>query len=335
MLNRLSSKFLKLMIIILLLGWAIPAFAESKEIRVGHFPNVAHAPALVGRANQHFEKKFADTAAIRWKTFNAGPEAIEALFAGAIDILYVGPNPAINGYVRSHGEALRVVAGVAGGGAAFVVRSGSGIERFEDIQGKRVATPQKGNTQDVALRYLMSQKGLKPRTQGGDVDIFNLSGGDQITAFSKGEIDALWTVEPWVSRLVSEADGKILFEESELWPEGKYATTLLAVRKKFIDEHPDWIEKWVKGHVEIIDWINSHYTEAKQIFNEELQRETGKSLPPTYLEQSFTRITFTSDPMESQVLESAKRASTVGYLKKDEVELSKLFDLSFMKKDKD
>ena len=252
---------------------------EPVRTRVGHFPNVAHAPALVAHATAHFEKIFGDSVKIDWKTFNTGPEAIEALFAGEIDILYVGPNPAINGFIRSKGEALRAIAGVASGGAALVIRPDAHIERFEDIQEKRVASPQKGNTQDVALLHLMREKGLAPRTQGGTVEVFNISGGDQITAFVKGQVDAIWTVEPWVSRLVSEANGKILFEEKELWPDGKYATTLLVVRKKFMDQHPDWVQKWVSGHVEITNYINENLQEAKEIFNKELQYETGKFLP--------------------------------------------------------
>ena len=162
------------------------------------------------------------------------------------------------------------------------------------------------------------------------MEIFHIAGGDQITAFVKGQIDALWTVEPWVSRLVAEAKGKILFEENELWPEGKYATTLLVVRKKFKEEHPELIEEWVRGHVEIIRWLTDHLTEAKQIFNEELARETGKPLPPAYLDGSFRRIAFTQDPMESQVLEAAERAFQIGYLGRVKVDLSNLFDLSFL-----
>lgn len=308
------------------------ASAKSIEIRVGHFPNVTHAPALIARALQLFELRFEEGASIQWKTFNAGPEAIEALFAGAIDILYVGPSPAINGYVRSQGEALRIVAGVASGGAGFVVRQGSGIERFEDIKGERVATPQKGNTQDVALRYLMKEKGLASKDQGGDVEIFRISGGDQITAFLKGQVDAIWTVEPWLTRLTAEANGKILFEEGELWPEGKYATTVLVVRKKFMEEHPDLVAQWVKAHMENIEWIANHFTQAKQLFNQEFERETGKALPPGYLDRFFARIVFTAEPMESELLESAQRAYEIGYLGKKRPDLSSLYDLSFLKK---
>ena len=299
-------------------------------VRVGHFPNVTHAPALIACATSHFEKIFSESAKIDWKTFNAGPEAIEALFAGEIDLLYVGPNPAINGFVRSKGEALRIIAGVASGGAAFVIREGSQIKQFEDIRGKRVAAPQKGNTQDVALFHLMKQKGLSSRSQGGDVEVFNLSGGDQITAFGKKQVDAIWTVEPWVSRLVSETNGKILFEEKELWPDGKYATTVLVARKKFMDQHPDLVQKWIKGHNEITNYINKNLKEAKEIFNKELQYETGKFLPVAYLDSSFEKIVFTDDPMQSSVQELAKRANEIGYLGKNTVDLTNLYELSFL-----
>ncbi len=305
-------------------------FSAEAKIRIGHFPNVTHAPALIAQATENFKQTMDEEIQIEWMVFGAGPEAIEALFANAIDLLYVGPNPAVNGYVKSNGKALKIIAGVATGGSAFVVRSDSGILRFEDIKGKRVASPQKGNSQDVALRHLMREHNLSSTDQGGDVTIFNLTGGDQITAFFKNQVDAIWTVEPWVSRLISEANGKILFEEETLWPEGKYATTVLVARKQFMDEHPELVAQWVKSHLENIKWINRNLTEAKRIFNEELKREIGKPLPPDYLDRSFARIVFTTDPMEREVLESADWAFANGYLGRTKPDLSELYDLSFL-----
>ena len=211
-----ASRLLAMTILLLFFSHGKSFSGQSQKIRVGHFSNVTHAPALIARATQHFEARLGDGVLVEWKTFNAGPEAIEALFAGAIDILYVGPNPAVNGYVRSQGEALRILAGVARGGSGFVVRSDSGINQFEAIRGKRVSSPQKGNSQDVALHYWMRKKGLIPKTEGGDVEVFHIAGGDQITAFLKGQVDAAWTVEPWLTRLSAEASGRILFEEGEL-----------------------------------------------------------------------------------------------------------------------
>ena len=312
------------------MGEMKPASADLQKVRVGHFPNITHAQALIGRATGRFEKAFDKRVEIEWKTFNAGPAAIEALFAGAIDILYVGPNPVLSGFVRSNGEALRVITGVASGGSAFVVRPDAGIEKFEDIRGKRVASPQIGNSQDVALRYLMKQKGLAPRSLGGDVDVLQLSGGDQLIAFSKKQVDAIWTVEPMVSRLVSEAGGEVLFDEKELWPNGEYPTAILVARRKFLEEHPDWVRRWLKVHIEITDWIGEHPDQAKKLVNEELKELTGELLPETYLDESFKRIRFTSDPMQSEVYESARRAFEIRFLGKEKVNLDRLYDLSFL-----
>ena len=318
-------------IAIVLLFWTNTwGFAESQKIRVGHFPNVTHAPALIARATRHFEKVFESETQIQWKMFNAGSLAIEALFAGEIDLLYTGPNPAINGFVRSDGQALRIIAGTASGGSAFVVRKDSEINRFEEIKGKRVATPQIGNSQDVALRSLMTKYNLVPRTKGGDVDIFNIVSGDQLTVLSRGEVDGIWTVEPWVSRLVSEANGKILFDEKELWPDDQYATVLLVVRKRFLEKQPELVQKWLDTHIKIIEWINQNTEEAKLIFNEELKRETGKPLPRIYLDQCFKRIRFTEDPMTASVFKSAERAAAIGFLGRKEIDLKNLYDLSFL-----
>ena len=327
---RFAGLAMTVFLFLFLFQSASPILAAEQKIRVGHFPNVTHAPALIARTTSHFEKAFGSEVKIEWKTFNAGPEAVEALFASELDLLYVGPNPAVNGFIRSKGEALQIIAGVASGGAAFLVRNDAGIERFEDIKGKRVSAPQKGNTQDVALQHLMKEKGLAPKNKGGDVEIFHIGGGDQITALSRAQVDGIWTVEPWVSRLVSEANGKVLFEEKDLWPNGAYATTVLVASKKFLDTNPEAVQKWIDGHVEITKYLNENLREAKAMFNKELQFETGKALPDAYLDQSFERIQFTADPMESSVQESAKRAADIGYLGKNNADLNGLYDLTFL-----
>lgn len=326
-----ASKIIILFFIVT--GLIIPKIsfaAESAKIRAGHFSTVTHAPALIGRAQGKFEEALKNKATIDWKIFNAGPLAIEGVFAGEIDILYVGPNPAINGFVKSRGQALRILSGVASGGSAFVVRPESDIEKFEDIKGKRVVTPQLGNTQDVALRYLMKEKNLKSKTAGGNVEIFNLNGGEQITVLSKGDVDAVWTVEPLVSRLEAEAGGKILFDEKELWPNGQYATAVLVVRKKFLDEHPELVQEWVNTHVEIIRWMKKNPEEAKKIFNAELKRETGAALLPQYLDSSFKRIEFTYSPLEDELKEAARQAFAVGFLGRVEPNLNGIYDLKFV-----
>jgi len=187
-------------------------------VRVGAFPNITHPQPMVGKANGYFEKALGPQVKIDWKTFNAGPSAIEALFAGAIDMAYIGPNPTINGYVRSHGEALQVVAGAASGGAALVVRADSGIVKPEDFHGKKIATPQQGNTQDVALRAWLKAHGMKSMDKGGDVRVMPMANPDQLTLFLKKDLDAAWAPEPWATRLIREGNGRLFLNESDLWP---------------------------------------------------------------------------------------------------------------------
>src|SRR5438270_5707976 len=252
--------------------------AQTTVIRVGAFPNITHAQPMIGKANGWFEKALGPNVKIEWQSFNAGPSAIEALFAGAIDMTYVGPNPAINGYVRSNGEALRIVAGATSGGAALVVRGDSGINGPQDFHGKRIASPQQGNTQDVALRAWLKSNGLKTRDKGGDVVVMPIANPDQLTLFLKKGIDAAWAPEPWASRLVHEANGRIFLDERTLWPNGQFLTTELIVSTKFLQSHPDLVRKWLAAHVELTDWINGHTAEAKQILNQQIQKETGKAL---------------------------------------------------------
>src|ERR1700752_2832014 len=235
------------------------AFGQSVvTVRVGAFPNITHAQAMVGKANAAFEKAMGPNVKIEWKSFNAGPSAIEALFAGAIDMTYIGPNPTISGYVRSNGEALRVVAGAASGGAALVVRNDSGISKPSDFHGKKVASPQLGNTQDVALRAWLKANGLKTTDKGGDVQIVPLANPDQLTLFLKKDLDAAWAPEPWATRLIREGNGRLFLDERTLWPGGQFICANLIVSPKFLRDHPDVVKNWLRAHVELTEWINSH-----------------------------------------------------------------------------
>lgn len=302
--------------------------AQTTVIRVGAFPNITHAQPMIGKANGSFEKAMGPNVKIEWQSFNAGPSAIEALFAGAIDMTYVGPNPAINGYVRSNGEALRIIAGATSGGAALVVRGDSGINKAEDFHGKRVASPQLGNTQDVALRAWLKSKGLKTRDKGGDVEVMPIANPDQLTLFLKKEIDAAWAPEPWASRLVHEAAGRIFLDERTLWPNGQFLTTELVVSTKFMQLHPDLVKNWLKAHIELTDWINSHNAEAKQILNQQIQKETGKALASTVLDDSFARLQITYDPLRGPLLRAAQLAFDAGFMGRQMPDLSRIYDLT-------
>jgi NitT/TauT family transport system substrate-binding protein len=304
--------------------------AQTTVIRVGAFPNITHAQPMIGKANGWFEKAMGPNVKIEWNSFNAGPSAIEALFAGAIDVTYVGPNPAINGYVRSNGEALRIIAGATSGGAALVVRGDSGINKAEDFHGKRIASPQMGNTQDVALRAWLKSQGLKTRDKGGDVQVMPIANPDQLTLFLKKEIDAAWAPEPWASRLVHDAGGRIFLDERTLWPRGQFLTTELVVNTKFLQAHPNLVKKWLKGHIELTDWIDGHTAEAKKILNQQIQKETGKALASPVLDDSFSRLQVTYDPLREQLMRAAQLAFDAGFLGRQMPELSRIYDLTLL-----
>jgi NitT/TauT family transport system substrate-binding protein len=314
------------------LNFVIPVAlnAQTTVIRVGAFPNVTHAQPMIGKANGWFEKAMGPDVKIEWHSFNAGPSAIEALFAGAIDMTYVGPNPAINGYLRSNGDALRIIAGATSGGAALVVRGDSGINNPQDFHGKRIASPQMGNTQDVALRAWLKSQGLKTRDKGGDVTVMPIANPDQLTLFLKKEIDAAWAPEPWASRLVHDAGGRIFLDERTLWPQGRFLTTELVVSTKFLQSHPDLVKQWLRAHVELTDWINSHPAEAKKILNQQIQKETGKALAPAVLNDSFSRLQVTYDPLRQQLLRAAQLAFDAGFLGRQMPDLSRIYDLTLL-----
>jgi len=299
-------------------------------IRVGAFPNITHPQAMVGKANGWFEKAMGPNAKVEWKGFNAGPSAIEALYAGAIDMTYVGPNPTISGYVRSNGEALRVIAGACSGGAALVVRNDSGIQNANDFHGKRIASPQLGNTQDVALRAWLKNNGFKTKDKGGDVEVIPLANPDQLTLFMKKELDAAWAPEPWATRLIREWNGRLFLDERTIWPGGQFVTTNLIVSTKFLKEHPDLVKNWLRAHVELTDWIAGHLPEAKQTLNQQIQRETGKALPPAVLDDAFGLLQVTYDPLRGALLNSAKSAFDAGFLGRQMPDLSSLYDLSLL-----
>ena len=332
---RIAEKYsgaLQRLVLPFLLGLSISGWAQGNvtTIRVGAFPNITHAQAMVGKANGWFDKAMGPTVKVQWTGFNAGPSAIEALFAGAIDMTYVGPNPAINGYVRSNGEALRVVAGAASGGASLIVRNDAGIQGPQDFHGKRVASPQFGNTQDVALRNWLKKNGLKTNEKGGDVQIVPMANPDQLTLFLKKDLDAAWAPEPWATRPIHEGNGKLLVDERSLWPNGQFVIGLLVVNGKFLKAHPDLVKNWIRAHVELTDWINAHPADAKKLLNEQIQRETSKALPADVLDEAFSRLQVTYDPLHAALNTAAQQAFDDGFLGRKMPDLSGLYDLTLL-----
>jgi sulfonate transport system substrate-binding protein len=327
---KLRNSLAALSVLVNMIGLCFTPALGQTVVRVGAFPNITHPQAMVGKNEGWFEKALGNNVKIEWKSFNAGPSAIEALFAGALDITYIGPNPAITGYVRSQGEALRVVAGATSGGAALVVRNDSGIQKPEDFHGKRVASPQMGNTQDVALRAWLKAHGMKSADKGGDVMVMPMANPDQLTLFQKKELDAAWAPEPWATRLIKEGNGRLFLDERDLWPQGQFVTAHIIVSTKFLHEHPDIVKNFIRAHVELTEWISGHLPEAKKMLNDQIHKETGKPLSPALLDDAFGRLQVTYDPLRSSLLNSAHSAFEAGFLGKTMPDLSNLYDLSLL-----
>ena len=299
-------------------------------IRAAHFPDIVHSQAMVGKARGTFKQMLGPKVKIDWKLFNAGPSAIEALFAGELDLSYIGPNPAVNGYLKSKGKALKIVCGAASSGAGLVVREDAGINSIDDFHGKKIATPQLGNTQDIACRNWLKENGFVLTEKGGDVQVIPIRNPDQLTLFLKREIDAAWTKEPWVARLINEGNGKLFLDERKLWPEGRFVTAHIIVSTKFLKQHRELVRKWIRAHVEITDWINQHPAEAKEVVNSEIKFIAGKALPLKVLDDAFSRTSLTYDPIESSLFKSAQWAYEAGFLGRERPDLSAIYDLSVL-----
>lgn len=267
---------------------------EVTELRLGYFANVTHAPALVGLQEGLIEDALGEVD-VTTSVFNAGPAAIEALSAGAIDATYIGPNPSINTFIQSGGESAHIVAGAATGGAALVVRDG--IDSAADLAGETIATPQLGNTQDVALRSWLADEGFETDTSGGgDVNVTPTENAQTLTLFQQGELDGAWLPEPWVSRLILDAGAHVLVDEADLWPDGAFPTTVLLVRAEFLEEHPEVVKKLLRGHVDAVRWIEEHPDETAGVINDALEAETGKRLDDAVIARALEHVTFSVDP---------------------------------------
>ena len=301
---------------------------EPVTLRLGYFPNITHGPAIVGVNEGFFEDALGDNVTLDTsKTFNAGPLAIEALFADAIDASFIGPNPAINGFAQSNGEALRIVGGSTSGGAFLVTKPE--ITSPEQLKGKKIATPQLGNTQDVALRAWLKEQGFETTTTGGgDVSVVPQENAQTLETFKAGAIDGAWLPEPWATRLIQEAGAKVLVDERDLWPEGQYVTTHLIVATKFLEEHPDVVKQLLTGLVETIDWINANKEEAEAITNAGIEKLTQKPLGQELIDAAWANLEFTVDPIASSLQKSADDAIAAGLLKP--VELDGIYDLTLL-----
>ncbi len=305
------------------------AALEKKVLRVGYFPNINHAQAVIGFGNGDFQEIIGDNVQVKTQIFSAGPSAIEAMLASHIDVAYIGPNPAINGYVVSDGELLRIVAGATSGGAVFVVRNDAGIDGPEDFANKKFASPQLGNTQDVALRQYLASNGYETRENGGNVDVLPAKNSDIVTLMLKKDIHGAWVPEPWGAKLVKEGNSRIFLDERDLWPNGDFVTANVIVRTDYLEKNPDVIRKLLEAHVEETKWINDNPEEAMRIFNAELKKIAGTSIPEDEYQAGMSRMTVTYDPIKSSLFKSAVDAYSIGYLE-EEPDLSEIYDLTLL-----
>jgi NitT/TauT family transport system substrate-binding protein len=301
--------------------------SEQDTLRIGYFPNINHAQAVIGLGRGDFQNALGNNVEVTTQIFNAGPSAIEALFANQIDVAYVGPNPAINGYVQSNGEALRVISGSASGGVVFVVRNDAGINSPQDFANKRFSSPQLGNTQDVALRKYLLDNGYKTRENGGNVEIIPAKPADIVSLMIKKDIDGAWLPEPWGAKLIKEANAKVLVDERDLWPDGRFVTTHIIARTDYIENNPDIIKKLLEAHIDMTSWINDNTDEALQIFNTELNKLTQQTIPEDELREGVSRIEFTYDPIKESLFKAADDAFEIGFLGKARPDISEIYDL--------
>jgi len=298
---------------------------EKVTLRLGYFPNITHAAALVGMEKGIFAEHLGPNVTLRTSTFAAGPAAVEAVFSGAIDATYVGPNPAINAFTKSNGQAIRIIAGATSGGAFLVVKPD--IKAAGDLKGKKIASPQLGNTQDVALRTWLKANGLKTDPQGGgDVSVVPQENAQTLETFKSAAISGAWVPEPWATRLVQEGNGKVLVDEATLWPEGRYVTTQLIVRTAFLKDHADVVARLLEGHVAATAFLNQSPAEARTLANQAITKLTGKALPAQVIDAAWKNLVFTNDPVASSLRKGATDAQAAGLL--TSVKLDGIYDLA-------
>ena len=300
-----------------------PVSGETK-IRVGHFPNITHAQGVIAHALSRqgkgwLEQRLGPDTKIEWFVYNAGPSAMEAIFAKSIDLTYVGSGPALNAYTKSNGQEIRLIAGAANGRSGLVVQPDQNLKAAADFRGKKIATPQLGNTQDISCRAWLSEGGLKITQLGGDAQVLPTQNPDQLGLFRGKKVDAVWTVEPWLSRLEQEDSGKVIVEEKEV------ATTILVSSVKFLNEQRDLAKKFAQAHAELTDWIIKNPEEAQRLIKAELLEETKSDMTPQVIASAWKRIAFTSETPRAAVEKFMQNSVRAGFIK-TAPDLSKLFE---------
>ncbi|MER5395941.1 ABC transporter substrate-binding protein [Streptomyces sp. NPDC002599] len=294
------------------------------QVRIGYFPNITHATALVGLQEGFFQKELGGTK-IRTQAFNAGPAEIEALNGGAIDVGWIGPSPAVNGYTKSDGTNLRIISGSASGGVSLVVNPRK-IGSPAALKGRTIASPQLGNTQDVALLDYLARQGYKvdARSGRGDVKVQRVDNKEIPALFERGDLDGAWVPEPTAARLVA-AGGKVLVDERKLWKDGRFVITNMIVSQRFLKKHPDVVEALLRGSVRTNAWINAHPRQAKASVDRKLRADSGTRLPPKVLDMAFAHVQILDDPLAATLRDEAAHAVAAGLLQ--DPLLDRIYDL--------
>ena len=308
----------------------LPKLPTAPLVRIGFFANVTHAPALIGQQLRFFEQYLnKEGTNVEYVLFNAGPAEIEALKGGAIDVGYIGPNPSVAGYTSTNGDLLNVVSGVASGGASLIVKSG--INTVADLKGKKIASPQLGGTQDVALRSWLKDQGYTTTTAGGgDVTVIPTDNATSLTLFKKGDIDGAWVPEPWASRLVLEGGGKVFLDEKTLWPGGQFVTTNIIAGKNFLKQYPGTVRTVLQANNSSIKWIAKNVLPAKDAVQTQIAKWTGKPLPDSVINRAWGNLRFTWDPLPATLKKSADDAVNSGLLSLKPGALNGIYDLRLL-----
>jgi NitT/TauT family transport system substrate-binding protein len=300
--------------------------AALPTLKLGYFANATHAQAVLGVDSGDFAKEISPTN-LQTKIFNAGPSLIEALFANEVDIGYIGPGPTLSAFAKSHGQGVRVISGAAANGVVIVARKDSGINTLADLLGKKIATPQHGNTQDIAARhYLSAVLGAKNTD-----NVLPVTNAEQSGMMQRGDIDAAWAPEPWGARLVAETGGKIIAEEKDLWPQKDFSLTVIITTPEFLQAHPDVIEKVLKVHRQWTAKLNSDPIGVLPQLDAALLKLTGKKLPPGVLAAALPRVKFTDEPLQDTFNTMGQWAYDLGFSQQPP-KLDGLFDLTILRK---
>ena len=291
--------------------------AEGKEVSIGYFPNLTHMATIVALENNYFAEEFGEDIEITTKTFSNGGLFMEAMSTKAIDVGTVGPGPALNYYVKN--PKYHIISGAANGGAVLVSSEHSNINELADLDGKKVAIPVIGSTQDVMLRKALQDVNLAATTNGGTVEFFAAAPADTATLFVQESIDAAATQEPWGYILETQAKGKLLLDwESFAW--GKESTNTVVTASDRFMENEDFVNAYLRAHVKSVEFIKSNPEESQALVIKHIKDLTGKEIDKEEIEVAFSRMEVTTSVNGDVLQEMIDISVEADYAKSNDIE---------------